>query len=66
MVLLHAPWYNSNYAHQLEPESVQTKEAMEEMIYGARADVVFVGHVHAYERFVCFFYPQFYDRISNN
>ncbi|KAI8016565.1 putative purple acid phosphatase 20 [Camellia lanceoleosa] len=51
MVLLYAPWYNSNYAYQLELESVQIKETMEEMIYGARADVVFVRHVHAYERF---------------
>ncbi|KAK2997533.1 hypothetical protein RJ639_025582 [Escallonia herrerae] len=51
VVLLHAPWYNSNYAHQGESESIDMKEAMEDLLYGARVDVVFAGHVHAYERF---------------
>ncbi|KAI3860251.1 hypothetical protein MKW92_053723 [Papaver armeniacum] len=50
-VLIHAPWYSTNEAHQGEPESVGMKEAMEELIYNARVDVVFAGHVHAYERF---------------
>ncbi|CAL4995526.1 unnamed protein product [Urochloa decumbens] len=27
------------------------REAMEEVLYGARVDAVFAGHVHAYERF---------------
>ncbi|XP_024990357.1 purple acid phosphatase 22-like [Cynara cardunculus var. scolymus] len=49
VVLLHAPWYNSNLAHQGEGESMRV--AMEEMLYNSRVDVVFVGHVHAYERF---------------
>ncbi|KAL3754135.1 hypothetical protein ACJRO7_001393 [Eucalyptus globulus] len=48
-VLLHAPWYNTNTAHQGEGESM--RKAMEELLYGARVDVVFAGHVHAYERF---------------
>lgn len=52
VVLIHAPWYNSNYAHQGEHESVDMKKVMEEMLYKARVDVVFTGHVHAYERFV--------------
>ncbi|XP_057438141.1 probable purple acid phosphatase 20 [Lotus japonicus] len=51
MVLLHAPWYNSNTAHQGESESEDMKEAMEDLLYHARVDVVFTGHVHAYERF---------------
>ncbi|KAL9239309.1 hypothetical protein vseg_013644 [Gypsophila vaccaria] len=51
IVLLHAPWYNSNKAHQGEKESVGMKEAMEQLLYNARVDIVFVGHVHAYERF---------------
>ncbi|KAE9590853.1 hypothetical protein Lal_00022999 [Lupinus albus] len=51
VVLIHAPWYNSNNAHQGESESVDMKASMEDLLYLARADVVFEGHVHAYERF---------------
>lgn len=50
VVLLHAPWYNTNTAHQGEGESM--RKSMEELLYEARVDVVFSGHVHAYERFV--------------
>ena len=57
VVLVHAPWYNSNTAHQGEYESVDMKDAMEKLLYGAHVDVVFAGHVHAYERFVSFFFP---------
>ncbi|KAF3954378.1 hypothetical protein ACB098_09G051500 [Castanea mollissima] len=49
VVLLHAPWYNTNTAHQGEGDSM--RKAMEELLYNARVDVVFAGHVHAYERF---------------
>lgn len=55
VVLLHAPWYNTNTAHKGEGESM--RKAMEELLYRARVDVVFAGHVHAYERFT---------RIYNN
>lgn len=51
VVLVHAPWYNSNQAHQGEAESVDMKTAMEGLLYNALVDVVFTGHVHAYERF---------------
>lgn len=51
IVLIHAPWYNSNTAHQGEKASVDMKAAMEGLLYKARVDVVFAGHVHAYERF---------------
>ncbi|KAK9170431.1 hypothetical protein Syun_002571 [Stephania yunnanensis] len=51
VVLIHAPWYSTNTAHQGEDESVGMKEAMEELLYGAGVDIVFAGHVHAYERF---------------
>lgn len=57
VVLLHAPWYNTNNAHQGEGESM--RKAMEELLYKARVDVVFAGHVHAYERFVSPFFFQF-------
>ncbi|KAJ4764809.1 Purple acid phosphatase [Rhynchospora pubera] len=55
IVLLHVPWYNTNLAHQGEGESM--RKAMEDLLYKARVDVVFSGHVHAYERFM---------RIYNN
>lgn len=54
--VVHAPWYNSNSAHQGEHESEGMKSAMEELLYKARTDVVFAGHVHAYERFVSYIY----------
>lgn len=54
IVLLHAPWYNTNLAHKGEGESM--RKAMEDLLYKARVDVVFAGHVHAYERFVSHFF----------
>ncbi|XP_076886400.1 putative purple acid phosphatase 20 [Bidens hawaiensis] len=50
-VLVHAPWYNSNKAHQGEKESTDMRDSMEDLLYNARVDIVFAGHVHAYERF---------------
>jgi len=52
VVLIHAPWYSSNTAHQGEFESTGMKASMEDLLFQARVDVVFAGHVHAYERFV--------------
>ncbi|BAF29188.1 probable purple acid phosphatase 20 [Oryza sativa Japonica Group] len=49
VALVHAPWYNSNRAHRGEGDAMRA--AMEELLYGARVDAVFAGHVHAYERF---------------
>ncbi|TKY53080.1 Purple acid phosphatase 22 [Spatholobus suberectus] len=49
IALLHAPWYNTNEAHQGEGEDM--RQAMEELLYEAHVDLVFAGHVHAYERF---------------
>ncbi|PKU68064.1 Purple acid phosphatase 22 [Dendrobium catenatum] len=47
--LIHAPWYNSNKAHQGDGEDM--RKAMEETLYAARIDAIFAGHVHPYERF---------------
>ncbi|EPS61933.1 purple acid phosphatase 22, partial [Genlisea aurea] len=47
--VLHAPWYNSNFAHRGEGEKM--RKAVEGLLYGARVDALFAGHVHAYERF---------------
>ena len=51
ITMVHAPWYTTNEAHQGEGESM--RQAMEELLFKARVDLVFAGHVHAYERFVC-------------
>ncbi|XP_061994554.1 purple acid phosphatase 22-like [Rosa rugosa] len=48
VVVLHAPWYNTNTAHQGDEEGMRV--AMEELLYKARVDLVYSGHVHAYER----------------
>ncbi|XP_006650263.1 purple acid phosphatase 18 [Oryza brachyantha] len=48
IILLHAPWYNSNWAHQGEGDSMMA--AMEPLLYAAHVDIVIAGHVHAYER----------------
>lgn len=50
IVLMHSPIYNSNEAHFKEGESMRA--AFEEWFVEYRVDVVFAGHVHAYERSV--------------
>ncbi|XP_020519977.1 purple acid phosphatase 2 isoform X1 [Amborella trichopoda] len=54
IVLLHSPWYNSLDYHYMEGESMRV--AFESWFVKNRVDVVFAGHVHAYERS---------ERISN-
>ncbi|KAA8548404.1 hypothetical protein F0562_000088 [Nyssa sinensis] len=44
----HPPWYSSYKAHYREAECMRV--AMEELLYNYGVDVVFNGHVHAYER----------------
>jgi hypothetical protein len=50
IVLIHAPWYNSNTYHYMEGETVRVE--FEAFLNEAQVDVVFAGHVHAYERTV--------------
>lgn len=50
IVVMHCPWYNSNTAHQQEKQAVLMKESMEPLLYKHHVNVVFTGHVHAYER----------------
>jgi len=48
IVGMHAPWYNSNVAHQGEMEDM--RNTMESLLFEYGVDAVFAGHVHAYER----------------
>jgi hypothetical protein len=48
IVMMHAPWYNSNSGHRGEAELM--RRDMETALYTARVDLVLSGHVHAYER----------------
>ena len=48
VVMMHAPWYNSNSGHRAEAELM--RQDMEELLYSYGVDLVLSGHVHAYER----------------
>ncbi|XP_076957030.1 bifunctional purple acid phosphatase 26-like [Bidens hawaiensis] len=48
IVIMHTPIYNSNSAHYMEGESMRA--AFESWFVEYNVDVIFAGHVHAYER----------------
>ncbi|XP_057417485.1 bifunctional purple acid phosphatase 26 [Lotus japonicus] len=48
IVLMHVPLYNSNEAHYMEGESMRA--VFESWFIKYKVDVIFAGHVHAYER----------------
>ncbi|XP_030544519.2 bifunctional purple acid phosphatase 26-like [Rhodamnia argentea] len=48
IVLMHIPIYNSNDAHFMEGESMRS--VFESWFVQNKVDVIFAGHVHAYER----------------
>lgn len=48
IVLMHVPIYNSNGAHYMEGESMRA--VFESWFVEYKVDVIFAGHVHAYER----------------
>jgi len=50
VVGMHAPFYNSNRKHHDEPEEIGMRQVYEDILLSAEVDVIFAGHVHAYER----------------
>jgi hypothetical protein len=50
VVAFHQPYMNSNTAHSIANEGVYIQEAVEDLLYAAKVDIVFSGHIHAYER----------------
>ncbi|XP_008796614.1 purple acid phosphatase 2-like [Phoenix dactylifera] len=48
IVLVHSPWYNSYNYHYMEGETMRVM--FEPWLVQYKVDVVFSGHVHAYER----------------
>jgi len=50
IVTMHCPWYNSNQAHHDEYQTVLMRANMEQLFYKHHVNLVFAGHVHAYER----------------
>lgn len=61
IVMFHAPFYNSNFAHHNEMQALIMRDSMEELLYAAGTDLVLSGHVHAYERM----HPT-YNNVTNN
>ncbi|KAJ7569040.1 hypothetical protein O6H91_01G059000 [Diphasiastrum complanatum] len=48
IVLMHLPMYNSNTYHYMEGETFRVQ--FESWFVNAKVDIIFAGHVHAYER----------------
>jgi len=49
-VVFHEPYINSNTAHSMSTEGYPMQAAIESTLYKYEVDIVFSGHVHAYER----------------
>mmetsp|Transcript_12903 Transcript_12903/g.21607 ORF Transcript_12903/g.21607 Transcript_12903/m.21607 type:complete len:502 (-) Transcript_12903:312-1817(-) len=50
VVVFHQPYMNSNTAHDIPSEGRPMQQAIEDTLYENGVDLVFSGHVHAYER----------------
>ena len=51
IIIMHVSFYNSNSVHYLEGEAMCN--VFEAWFVEYKVDIVFSGHVHAYERTVC-------------
>ena len=60
-VVMHGPWYSTNKHHYQEEQTVDMKNNMEELFFNNSVNMVFAGHVHAYERS----YPVFNDERNS-
>jgi len=49
IIVMHCPFYNSNTAHYGEWQTVTMREYMEPLFYENHVNIIFSGHVHAYE-----------------
>jgi len=49
VAMWHTPWYTSNGHHKMS-EGAPMREALEDLLSAHKVDIVFNGHVHAYER----------------
>merc|ERR1712151_1271066 len=49
VVAFHVPWYTSSEHHGMS-EAAFMRDAMEDLLYNAKVDIVLSGHVHGYER----------------
>ena len=50
IAVFHQPYVNSNTAHRMALEGKPMQDAIESILYSYKVDLVFSGHVHAYER----------------
>ena len=50
VAVFHQPYVNSNTAHSMAEEGKPMQDAIETILYSYKVDLVFSGHVHAYER----------------
>jgi hypothetical protein len=50
IIIIHCPWYSSNMDHYGEKQTVEMRNYMEPLFYKYNVNIVFSGHVHAYER----------------
>jgi 3',5'-cyclic AMP phosphodiesterase CpdA len=48
VVSIHSPYYSANIGHQVEAEVM--RKDVEDLFYEHKVDIVFAGHVHAYDR----------------
>jgi hypothetical protein len=62
IVLMHCPFYNSNIYHQNEIQTINMSKSMEKILYDYKTNIIFSGHVHAYERT----YPIYNNKINKN